>query len=381
MGRPRKQQSQAKPVSKPVQLVSTVPASIVQDKIDEAQLGLQADWSAGALDDTAMDFDSAPLTDPNLTYDTDLSFLDFLGAEYTAIPPLDDETPAYSDPAAEYSAWEAPDFSANIDPNLSLLTPPSEAQRPPPSPPSSYALDSSPPTCSCLATLYLALDSLARLPTTTLPALHKARTATRTAHDALRCTACCPPIQATTTIGPVGFQTMMLLGTLLPVLADAYHRILTLVDAETRRAVVDRRTVTFSLSAYGGMWNSFSTGGGGSTSEEQRRAAAVYENKEMAPGEWRLTVRSLLKMDVYGVSCRNGGCEKWQQIGLRDLVAEMDAKSLARHAEIDALIEAGLPPPVGMAGAPAQHSHVGRAPHCRSVIATAREAVESLHIA
>lgn len=372
MGRPRKQPRIA---SSPIQ-IAAVPVQVLQNGLAEGMPTLQEDLSIGTLHGAAMNFDPASLMDPSLaTYNTDLTFLDFLGTDFTAIPPLSEEA-AFSGPVIDHSAWEAHDHDANIDPNLSLLTPPSREDSSPASH-SPSAHTPAPLPCTCLSALCLAVESLADLPTTTLAALQTARTAARTVHNAIRCPACCPSVHpppgttGPTTVGVAAFQSMMLVGTLIPSLVDAYHKILQLVDDETARAVAARRLLTFSLSQYGGMWIKGAFCGGD----------AVYENKEMEPGAWRLSVRSLLKMDVYGISCRSSSRDgTWQQAGLNDLVAEMDAKSLARHAEIDALIEAGLPPPVGMAGASAQHSLLST-PHCRSVIANAREAVERLVIA
>lgn len=61
-------------------------------------------------------------------------------------------------------------------------------------------------------------------------------------------------------------------------------------------------------------------------------------------------------------------------------MAEMDQKSRGRHAEIDALIEAGLSAPTGLNGLQASHSK-GKEPHCRHIVELAREAVDNLHIA
>ncbi|CAN8099081.1 unnamed protein product [Discula destructiva] len=397
MGRPRKR---PRSTSNPAH-VTAAPASTGQDDLVESLPAVSKDVDLGLINDATLDLDPSSLIDPSLVYGTDtpisdMTFLDFLATDFTPVQ-APNMTRSRSGLAIDPTTWTTPQYDINLDPNSTSLKPPSlTSQGTSPSehtsdslpPPISPSLDdaSQPSTCSCLAKLYLALDSLTRLPTSVLPALHTARTAARTAHATLRCTVCCPPLQhslattATPAPGAAPFQNMMLLGALIPSIVDAYHKILALVDVETARAISAQTQLTFSLSAYGGCWgdaNGESSGSGNSGACSG--ADAVYESKVMEPAVWRLSVRGLLKMDVYGAS---GGSRRlpWQVTGLRDLVAEMDEKSRTRHAEIDALLDAGLTVPSMMRGLPAHHT-VGKEPHCRPIIQVAIEAVASLHIA
>lgn len=194
---------------------------------------------------------------------------------------------------------------------------------------------------------------------------------------------------------PLAFQNTMVLCALVPSIAEAYHRILALVDAEAARAAAARARVPFSLSHYGGLWGveaqSCGLAGGG--------GPAVYEDRLLEPGQWRLAVRALLRVDVYGFNCDGdsgggltapapppgpgpgAGCS---QVGLRALVAQMEERSRARHEEIDAMIDAGLVVPRTAAGLQPRHTRSleveGKQPPCRYMIGMAREAVESLVI-
>lgn len=338
------------------------------------------------MHDTALDLvdDPASIADPSLLCNadmlpSDMDLLDFLGSDFMLSQTFDpDKVPpaAPTDPTDWTISLHDVNFDAHhrVEPgtNASLTTPSlSSLSSQSPSPMDSRP--SQPNTCSCLANLYLALDAVARLPTDVIPALHTARSAAHTAHDAICCETCCPPLHKTMKMTASAFQNSMLLGALIPSIADAYHQILGLVDAEATRAIATHTPLTFALAAYGGTWGTLSSCGPGSKD--------LRENKVMEPAAWRLSVRNLLKIDVYGVSALNyGGKAQFRQIGLRDLVAEMDEKSRERHAEVDALIEAGLPAPIGMNGLPARHTH-GKEPHCRHVVQLAREAVENLYIA
>ncbi|KAJ4414424.1 hypothetical protein N0V82_007931 [Gnomoniopsis sp. IMI 355080] len=379
MGRPRKRPNASQSAQAPGL------ATTLQDIREKDHDGSCARIDVSMLDDTVLDLDPALTIDPGLAGSadisiSDMSFLDFLDSDFMFNQPLDTDNLA--------TDWTTNLHNSNVGPHLgetggistSLTTPslssqgasPSEQQRPAQPTPSSSLAPPEPiqsTTCSCLADLYLALDSIARLPNEVIPALCTARTAAHAAHNAIRCEVCCPPIHKAMKLTAAAFQNSMLIGALIPSIADAYHRIQELVDAEATRAIATHIQLTFNLSEYGGTWGELS----GSNEAD--------ETKVMDPAAWRRRVRSLLKIDVYGVNtCNSDRTGRFQQIGLRDLVAEMDERSRERHAEIDALIDAGLSAPVGMNGLPASHSQ-GKEPHCRHVVQLAREAVDNLHIA
>ncbi|KAK7737443.1 hypothetical protein SLS53_006516 [Cytospora paraplurivora] len=238
-------------------------------------------------------------------------------------------------------------------------------------------------SCSCLADLYLALDSLGHLPTEVGAAIRVARCASKAAHDAVQCQICSPPITETMKVPISGLQNTMILGALFPSIADAYQRILDMVEHQTARAIGGRRQLHFDLPGYGGIWGQLG-------SFEYRSNTDRYKDVWMEPAMWRLTVRALLKMDVYGINCKPG-CSAYcggarlevSHLGLKDIIAQMEERSRLQHADIDAMIEAGLLPPTGPGGVPVPHSHEynGEEPHCRRIIKIAREAVDRLVVA
>lgn len=385
MGRPRKARSSAQPPpSMPV----------TQDWQEPPQ--------ADVVVDSAMDIDLGLDVDPNLQLPL---FLDFLGPDFISNQPLD---PMYIGGPPAGTGKGLPEacpmmLDINFDPP------------PPPTPPStaspSTPLDLTgtpkpvPNTllCSCLANIYLALDSLNRLPDDLPKAIRIARSAAKTAHDALQCQSCCPPLPQSNeaaaaaaapyapTVSISAHQTTMLLGTLIPTIANAYHRILALVDAETARAAAAQTTMLFSLSDIGGFWLAATHGSSGAAvSSSCPLNAAAYENMTLDPSTWRLSVRAVLKVDVYGVQCSRQSADaaatmSLTQLGLRDLVARMDDISRTRHAELDALMEAGVLREEESGGfMRVRHTRSleaeGRSHLCRNIIATAKEAVDSLVI-
>lgn len=201
----------------------------------------------------------------------------------------------------------------------------------------------------------------------------------------------------------------MVVGALVPSIAEAYGRILALVDVVAARAAAAHARLPFSLSAYGGLSGTDPAttspscqlgggGGGGDGDGPGTGGVGPYENKMLEPVQWRVAVRALLRVDVYGLNCdpdgagesgtggtttRHGLC--FSRTGLRDLIAQMDEKSRSRHAEIDAMIDAGLLTPRGTGRLRPCHTRSleekGQIPHCRFIIDVAKEAVESLVIA
>lgn len=200
---------------------------------------------------------------------------------------------------------------------------------------------------------------------------------------------------------------MMLLCALVPAIADAYHRILALVDAETARALAARARMPFSLSRCGGLGSRTCDHHLLAGSTTATAAAVAYEDRLLEPAQWRLTVRGLLRLDVYGIDCNSNtdgeavavtsppppaarlgsgtGAGGFSQGGLRALVAQMEERSRTRHEEIDAMIDAGLVVPRTAGGLQLRHTkslqEEGKMPPCRHIIGLAREAVESLVIA
>jgi hypothetical protein len=186
--------------------------------------------------------------------------------------------------------------------------------------------------CSCLASMYLSLASLQDFPSDIVTALRTVRSACATAAGSIWCQSCGtvvlenpnPPIES--------FQNVMLLGTILPIIANGYQRLLQMIDDETTTAESLGKTKTFRFRDYGGMC------GQKATTED---SVECFENGkfskpiEMSPTKWRTTVRALLRVDIYGHEQPG-----FKHKGLKDLVAEMENRQKTRHAMLDAHIAA-----------------------------------------
>lgn len=147
--------------------------------------------------------------------------------------------------------------------------------------------------CGCLASIYLALDSLQQLPDEVGAAMGLARKAAKTAHNTIMCPVCSPEITDPNFRPPVqSYQNLMMLGALLPTIANTYNAILTMIDAETAKADAENRYLTFNLDEYGGLWGRMAA------LDSVCGAAAHLNNAVLEPTMWRRTVRALLKVDV-----------------------------------------------------------------------------------
>ncbi|EPE06836.1 fungal transcriptional regulatory protein [Ophiostoma piceae UAMH 11346] len=151
--------------------------------------------------------------------------------------------------------------------------------------------------CGCLARLYLALDSLQHLPTEIGPAMSVARNAAHTAHDTILCPSCSPENVTDIDYRPPmqSYQNLMILGALLPSLAHTYRRIVTMVDEEAARASAAKVRLAISLTEYGGVWGHMARW------DNVCEHTSSLDNSVVDPPLWRLVVRALLKMDVYGI--------------------------------------------------------------------------------
>lgn len=264
----------------------------------------------------------------------------------------------------------------------SLSPPPSHSTSSETTPSASSEGDSltlPPPTCACLSTLYLALDSLQRLPQEVGAAMKVARTATRRAHEAVLCNSCGNPPLEMSYVPPIAsFQTLMMLGALLPSLAHSYTRILQLVDEAAHKADHEHRKINFDLDNYGGLWGVIADDFLCSTAREKLMAAPLE------PTLWRLTVRAMLKIDVYGLhliendphpsaSCAqimNGGYP-----GLKDIISMVEERSRRRHQELDMALAAGL-----IQKPETCNYDIGGEPPCMRIINIAKKSLDELVI-
>lgn len=264
---------------------------------------------------------------------------------------------------------DSSETDASVESTESVIRTPTPSMRPVPT-----------VSCGCLSSLYLALESLGNLPAEVIPAMKVARNASRVAHDVIRCTVCSaslldepakpPPIQS--------FQNLMLLGALVPSACNAYARILEMVDEETALAKLQGRTFWFSFKEIGGLWGCIGGMPRGCTTYQS------YNNKNMPPDMWRMTIRGLLRLDVYGLDEKDQeipGAMTYRQLGLKDVVGQLEERSKKRHDALDALHAAGHTHEAARgviyptkACSPAERN-------CTKVLETARIALENLVIA
>jgi hypothetical protein len=219
--------------------------------------------------------------------------------------------------------------SSNEDGTLPPLDPIFQVLPPLPTP--DGATDTSP--CSCLSSIYLSLAALQRMPSDIVSALKTVRGAAAVAAQTIWCPQCGAVLLTTTTPLIDSFQNMMLLGTLLPVVAHAYQRLLAMVDKETNNAIAANETKSFSLHEYGGLCR-----------HEMDLADALpcvqqdllFNTVDMPPMQWRTTVRALLRVDIYGHESPG-----FKHKGLKDLVSELEHRQRVRHDLLDAAQAAG----------------------------------------
>jgi hypothetical protein len=213
----------------------------------------------------------------------------------------------------------APQFSTASNPSLT------DSESPPP--------QSAPGPCSCLASMYLSLAAMQSLPSDIVSALKTVRGAAATAASSVWCPQCGSVLLDSPTPPIESFQNIMLLGTILPIIANGYGRLLKMIDEETDAATNAGQMKEFKFQDYGGLC-------GGQQSIQQAIACAekdlLFNAVEMPPVQWRTTVRALLKVDIYGHEQ-----EGFKHKGLKDLVSEVEYRQRTRHEMLDAQLAAG----------------------------------------
>jgi hypothetical protein len=228
--------------------------------------------------------------------------------------------------------------------------------------------------CSCLASMYLALASLQQLPTDIVSALRTVRTAAATAATTIWCPQCGSIVVEHRKPAIDGFQNTMLLGTLLPIIAHGYQRLIQMIDEEADAAVAARKTKTFEFQEYGGLCATQTTIKGEMACIEKEM---MFNAVEMPPMQWRNTVRALLRVDIYGHEAAG-----YKSKGLKGLVAEIEQRQQARHDWLDTLPEDELKEvSVGTFG-PGPRTCLGEQTHgCIQILEMAKIALDNLVIA
>ncbi|KAL1879928.1 hypothetical protein VTK73DRAFT_6624 [Phialemonium thermophilum] len=234
-----------------------------------------------------------------------------------------------------------------------------------------------PAVCGCLASLYLALDSLQSPPREVIEAIRVARTAAKTAYDTILCPVCGnPPL---TMMPPIAsLQNMLVLGALMSTLSSAYKRILQMVEDETVAAERDGRKLTFPVDSCGGYWGQLAS------CTMQLKLLQGNIMGPLDPRQWRMIARALLRADVYGLGSSH--ClqipddDESQNLQpcLKDIINMLEERSRKRHEQIDALVAAGIVVPDHNCNYKPLSS--GEKPTCLRIIDIAKQSMRELVI-
>ncbi|KAF4122393.1 solute carrier family 25 (mitochondrial thiamine pyrophosphate transporter), member 19 [Geosmithia morbida] len=192
--------------------------------------------------------------------------------------------------------------------------------------------------CECLSSLYLALDSLSRLPKDADGALRIARRASEVAHDVARCTKCSDIAVEDLLKTPVMqcFQNRMCLATLVPSTCNAYAAILDMIDKQAAAARENGNTVRLSFNEVGSI---FPTSG----ADKDWTKLLHCNNHGIGPDLWRSIMRAIIRVDVCGVDIPPTDMlgDIHYRYGLRYVVKLMEEGSGERHKYMDKLAAEG----------------------------------------
>jgi hypothetical protein len=237
--------------------------------------------------------------------------------------------------------------------------------------------------CTCVSLITKAMTPLISLPSDTLSAIRVARDATELAHDTLNCRQCYSGMYDLSKAVPASrVQSSVYLGVFIPAACNAYKSILAKIDKDAEQAKEDGRLMHFSLEKVGGILARFMTEGRTCTSVDYARLKCC-NNKALEPDDWRINMRAIIKVDVYGSNhlatfgwlnrCVPTHVSLYR--GLNDVVLLLDERNNKRHDMADSIMQACY----GHATQPMACQR--RQPrHCVSMLDQARLALNSLVI-
>jgi hypothetical protein len=156
------------------------------------------------------------------------------------------------------------------------------------------------PSCACLSTLYLTLNTLQSMdPSFPFPfALHPLREAMSTASEVLSCDQC--PTKFLSAL-----QSTQLVGTLLMSIAERFSKVLESISAESLRAELAGEEKKFRLADLNTSTSHLHTGGLG--------CAAAF-SIDLTPAEWRSMCKKVVRAEVHGPSDGNHCCVYYVQL-------------------------------------------------------------------
>jgi hypothetical protein len=175
------------------------------------------------------------------------------------------------------------------------------------------------------------------------------------------------------------FQNLMMLAALLPSLSNTYMRILDMIDVEAAKAEAERRKIIIDLEAYGGVWGPLTD------AAVTCGLATMFAPPGLEPDKWRLTVRAMLKLDVYGINDKTPGVRpemacQLAMPGLIDIIGMLEQRSLARHKQLDYMIASGAIGTSDLCGEYVALSSEVDKPACLRIIDVARRCMHDLVI-
>lgn len=231
-------------------------------------------------------------------------------------------------------------------------------------------------SCGCLSSLYLAIDSLNRLPSGVGLAVRIARSACKVAEEAVSCPNCFVPLETPLKAPPVqSLQCFILLGALVPSTCSACRSILEMIEDEVSFAKKAGRMLLFSLKEVGDLW--------GSVADDGSLVSTIRNcnNRRLDPDLWRTAIQTLLRLDMYGPDYGRDRVTPATSSprGLKQVLSRLEEVSGRRHELIDDLIASGhmlKPAPYLMspAGPPGQRD-------CVRMLEAAKMALNSLVLA
>ena len=232
------------------------------------------------------------------------------------------------------------------------------ALSPPTAPPSSALTSDSPSThephdCACIASLFLALTNLQSLTVHFPLALPQLRVALSTARTAFSCKRC-----ATTTSFVPPFQSMMFIGTLLPLIAEGYSRVLRWIDDEADAVAAAQGKKTLKMADF-----SLETAGLHTGMPDCPMSFEV----ELEPAEWRRLARQVVQRDVSG---GDDGASA-SRLGLLGLLEQMRKRQQTRHSQ---------PPEQPPCGKNMPGARAGETPLCLRIIQNISDVIRCLEI-
>ncbi|KXL48080.1 hypothetical protein M433DRAFT_63440 [Acidomyces richmondensis BFW] len=209
------------------------------------------------------------------------------------------------------------------------------------------------PSCACLSSMYLTLNTLQQLDQFAFPfALHPLREAMQTSSEVLRCEQC--PRRFITAI-----QNTQLIGTLLMSIAERFGRVIESINNESIRANLANETKKFRLADLNTSTSHLHTGGIG--------CAAAF-SIDLSPAEWRAMAKKVVRAEVHGPSDGNTCCT--YLMGLTKQMEDRQEKWMGAPIPHDF--------PLDSSGVPIGGKHIPREDHlCLKLVAYCRKIIDA----